>query len=211
MRKRIVWFLIGVLAILIGLYPLKYLLSTGTVGILNGKPDWLLNSLIWKISFYTHIVLGGVALSIGWLQFNDKLRLSKPRIHQFIGKIYVISVLLSSFSGFYIALFADQGFWASLGFSCLAVIWFYTTFMAYLTVRNRQFIRHRNMMIYSYAACFAAVTLRIWLPVLIITIGDYSISYIIVAWLSWIPNLLAAYLIVKKSALKSVSNMESGG
>lgn len=188
--------------ILIGLYPLKYLLSDGKIGILKGKPDWLLQSAIWKISFYTHIVLGGVALLIGWIQFNAKLRLNKPPIHRFVGKIYVVSVLLSSSAGFYIALFTDQGLWASLGFSCLAVIWFYTTLMAYLTVRNRQFLRHQTMMIYSYAACFAAVTLRIWLPVLIMINGNYGTSYIIVAWLSWVPNLFVAYLIVKKSERK---------
>jgi len=209
MKKKIVWFLFAVLSILIGLYPLKYLLNAGKIGILSGKPEWLLNSEVWKISFYTHIVLGGVALLIGWIQFNAKLRLNKPHIHRFIGKIYVISVLLSSFSGFYIALFADRGIWASLGFSCLAVIWFCITLMAYLTVRNRQFLRHQNMMIYSYAACFTAVTLRIWLPILIMIIGNYGTSYIIVAWISWIPNLFVAYLIVKKSSLKSVSVAES--
>ncbi|MFB0497365.1 putative membrane protein [Mucilaginibacter sp. OAE612] len=204
MKKKIFWIPFAVLSVLIGLYPLKYLLNAGKIGILNGKPDWLLNSETWKLSFYTHIVLGGVALLIGWIQFNKKLRLHKPYVHQFIGKIYVVSVLLSSFSGFYIALFADQGLWASLGFSCLAVIWFYTTLMAYLAVRNKQFLRHQNMMIYSYAACFAAVTLRIWLPVLIIIIGDYGTCYIIVAWLSWIPNLFVAYLIVKRAAFNNI-------
>ncbi len=209
MKKKIVWILFAVLSILIGLYPLKYLLNAGKIGILNGKPDWLLDSEVWKVSFYTHIVFGGVALLVGWIQFNAKLRLNRPHIHRFIGKIYVVTVLLSSFAGFYIALFADNGLWASLGFSCLAVIWFYTTLMAYLTVRNKQFIRHQCMMIYSYAACFAAVTLRIWLPILIMITGNYGISYITVAWLSWIPNLFVAYLIVKKSKLKSVSLIKS--
>lgn len=209
MKKKIFWIMLAILSTLIGLYPLKYLLNEGKIGILNGKPDWLLNSEIWNISFYTHIVLGGVALLIGWIQFNAKLRLNKPYTHKFIGKTYVVSVLLSSFSGFYIALFADEGLWASLGFSCLAVIWFYTTLMAYLAVRNKQFLRHQNMMIYSYAACFAAVTLRIWLPILIMIIGNFGISYIIVAWLSWIPNLFVAYLIIKRLALKNNSLAKS--
>jgi hypothetical protein len=53
------------------------------------------------------------------------------------------------------------------------------------------------MMIYSYAACFAAVTLRIWLPLLISITGDFFIAYPIVAWLCWVPNLIVANLIVK--------------
>jgi len=91
MKKKILWVLFAVLAVLIGLYPLKYLLSGGKVGILNGKPDWLLNSEVWNISFYTHIVFGGVALLIGWLQFNTKLRLKKAHIHKIVGNIRRVS------------------------------------------------------------------------------------------------------------------------
>jgi dolichyl-phosphate-mannose--protein O-mannosyl transferase len=54
------------------------------------------------------------------------------------------------------------------------------------------------MMIYSYAACFAAVTLRIWLPLLIMIFGDFIIAYTIVAWMCWIPNLIVARLITRK-------------
>lgn len=53
-------------------------------------------------------------------------------------------------------------------------------------------------MIYSYAACFAAVTLRVWLPLLMIVSGDYLVAYIIVSWLCWVPNMVVANLIVKK-------------
>lgn len=203
MKKKILWILFAVSAIIIGLYPIKYLLTTGKVGLLNSKPDWLLTNIIWHAAFYMHIVLGGIALFIGWIQFSSKLRIKTPTIHRQIGKIYVGAVLLSSFSSFYLALFADEGFWASLGFGCLAVIWFCTTLMAYVTIRNKQTINHQVLMIYSYAACFAAVTLRIWLPILILVIGNYRAAYIIVAWWSWIPNLFIAYFITKGLIRKS--------
>lgn len=198
MKKKILWFLFAIFSITIALYPLLYLLTDGKFGILNSKPEWLLASAVWNAAFYTHIAFGGISLLIGWTQFSSKLRAMNVRVHRQIGKIYVVSALLSSFSGFYIALFADGGFWASLGFSILGVIWFCTTLIAYLAIRNKQLIRHQNMMIYSYAACFAAVTLRIWLPVLVLIIGDFRTAYIIIAWWSWIPNLLVAYLIVKR-------------
>ena len=88
---------------------------------------------------------------------------------------------------------------ASLGFICLAVIWFYTTLKAYLNIRNKQVKQHQKMMIYSYAACFAAVTLRIWLPLLTAVLGDFVTAYIIVAWLCWIPNLIVASQIVRRT------------
>lgn len=57
---------------------------------------------------------------------------------------------------------------------------------------------HQKMMIYSYAACFAGVTLRVWLPLLTLIFGDFVKAYILVAWLCWIPNLMVAYLINRK-------------
>ena len=204
MKKNILWVLFGFFSITIGLYPLKYFLINGKIGILNGKPGWLLTNATWHIAFYIHIILGGVSLLVGWLQFSPKLRSRNVKVHRYLGNLYVVSALLSSFSGFYIALFADGGFWASFGFSCLSIIWFCTTLMAYLTIRKRKIVKHQVLMTYSYAACFAAVTLRIWLPVLILVIGDYTTAYIMVAWLSWIPNLLVAYLITRKSTRKSV-------
>ncbi|TDO23806.1 DUF2306 domain-containing protein [Pedobacter duraquae] len=200
MKKKILWFLFALFAILIGLYPSIYFFMDGKTGLLSSKPDWILNSTVWHISFYTHILLGGLALLIGWLQFNNKIRINKPQVHRNIGKIYIVSVLVSAIAGFYIALFAEQGLWASLGFVCLAIIWFTTTLMGYITIRNKQIINHQIFMIYSYAACFAAVTLRIWLPLLIMSTGNFGKSYIIVAWLCWIPNLLVAHLIVRKLA-----------
>jgi uncharacterized membrane protein len=197
MKKNILWVLFGFFSITIGLYPLKYFFINGKVGILTGKPEWLLTNVTWHIAFYMHIVLGGVSLLVGWLQFSSKLRSRNTKIHRYIGKIYVVSALFSSCAGCYIALFADGGFWASLGFSCLSIIWFGTTLMAYLTIRNRKIVKHQVLMTYSYAACFAAVTLRIWLPVLILVMGDYRTAYIVVAWLSWIPNLLVAYLLTR--------------
>ncbi|KIO75550.1 membrane protein [Pedobacter lusitanus] len=195
MKKKIFWFLFAFLSIAIGLYPLKYFLMNGRVGILNSKPEWLLSNMIWSAAFYIHIILGGLSLLIGWVQFSSKLRNGNLKLHRQIGKVYVVSALLSSSSGFYIAFFAGGGFWASLGFGCLGVIWFCTNLMGYLAIRNKQIVRHQILMIYSYAACFAAVTLRIWLPVLILITGNFNTAYITVAWLSWIPNLFVAWLI----------------
>ncbi len=54
------------------------------------------------------------------------------------------------------------------------------------------------MMIYSYAACFAAVTLRLWLPMLTALFHDFKTAYRIVAWLCWLPNLaVARYILIK--------------
>jgi hypothetical protein len=52
---------------------------------------------------------------------------------------------------------------------------------------------------YSYAGTFGAVTLRLWLPFLMLVFGEFLLSYQIVAWLSWLPNLIVVYLIINEN------------
>ncbi len=198
MTKKILWISLVLFAILIGFYPALYFLIDRNFGLLLSKPNELLTNLFWNIGFYTHIILGGLALLIGWIQFSSKFRNSNLNLHRLIGKIYIVAVLLSAIAGFYIAFFATGGIISSLGFICLAIIWFYSTLAAYLSIRKNQIVQHQKMMIYSYAACFAAVTLRIWLPMLSALIGDFVIAYRIVAWLCWIPNIVCANQIVRR-------------
>lgn len=155
----------------------------------------------WNIAFYLHIILGGLALLIGWLQFSNKLRIKMVKLHRVIGKTYVVSVLISAIFGLYIAFFATGGVISILGFSSLGVIWLTTTALGFKAIRNRNIELHEKFMIYSYAACFAAVTLRIWLPLLIIAIGEFTTAYRIVAWFSWIPNIITAFFIVRNKAI----------
>ncbi|HEU4791931.1 MAG TPA: DUF2306 domain-containing protein [Flavobacterium sp.] len=198
MTKKGLWILFVALAIVIGLYPSIYFLVDRKFGLLSSKSTELLTNTFWNIGFYTHIILGGIALLIGWSQFSSKIRIRNLNLHKQVGKIYLISVILSSIAGIYIGLFATGGLIASLGFIGLGITWFYTTLRSYLHIKNKQVEQHQKMMIYSYAACFAAVTLRIWLPLLTLVYGDFVKAYIVVAWLCWIPNLIVASLITKR-------------
>jgi hypothetical protein len=197
MTQKISKTVIALFAIIIGLYPGMYFFKERTFGLLSSKSNELLSNALWNTAFYTHIILGGIALLIGWLQFNTKLRLRNLSTHIVIGKIYIVSVLFSALASIGLGFFATGGFITSTGFICLGTIWFTTTLLAYLKIKNMQVEQHRRLMIYSYAACFAAVTLRIWLPVLIIISGDFIVAYSIVAWLCWVPNLVVANLIVR--------------
>lgn len=208
MINKILRILLIIFSIVIGLYPALYFLIDRKFGLLALKSASLLASTFWNIGFYTHIILGGLALFIGWTQFSSKFRNKNLVLHRWIGKIYVTAVLLSSVAGIGIGFFATGGFLSSLGFICLGVIWFYTTLMAYVHIRNKEIIQHQKMMIYSYSASFAAVTLRLWLPLLVISIGEFKIAYTIVAWLCWIPNLFIAYLLSKQVATRANSYKE---
>lgn len=181
-----------VLATIIGIYPIIYFIFGGRIALLGSKPDAVYNSLLWQVCFYTHILGGGIALLSGWPQFSNKLRQRRVRLHRNMGKVYMVAVWLSALTGIYIGWYANGGVVAAAGFVTLGIIWFYTTLKAYLHILQRNVAAHRQMMVYSYACTFAAVTLRIWLPLLSIATGDGATSYIIVSWLCWVPNIAVA-------------------
>lgn len=191
--------LFGFLSVIVGLYPGIYFLIDRRFGLLSSKTAELLNNNLWNISFYGHIIFGGLALLIGWLQFSQKLRRKNIKIHRTIGKTYMIAVLLSGICGLFISLYATGGIISKLGFFTLGIIWLSTTVLGFKAIKKGNVELHKEFMIFSFAACFAAVTLRIWLPILTSVMGEFIGAYRIVAWLSWVPNIIVAYFIVRKT------------
>ncbi|RDY60737.1 DUF2306 domain-containing protein [Flagellimonas nanhaiensis] len=196
--NKVVWIVFAFLAISIGLYPLAYLFVSSEFGLLTSKTAELLSNTVWRLGFYGHIAFGGLALLTGWSQFSKRIRAKNLNLHRNLGKIYTVSVLISGICGVYIGFFATGGTIASLGFILLGIVWLYTTIRAYAAIKNKDLSLHQGMMIYSYAACFAAVMLRIWLPLLTLAIGEFLTAYRIVAWLCWVPNLVFAHFWVRK-------------
>ncbi len=195
--KNLPWILLASLCLSIGAYPLTYLVADGKTGLLETKSDLLLSDRLWRLGFYTHIVGGGIALLVGWTQFVKSWRMRFLRLHRNLGKLYVLMACVSGVAAVAIAPFSSTGWIAGLGFGSLGVVWLYFTQQAYCSVRQRNLRRHERQMVYSYSACLSAVTLRLWLPLLIVGFGlNFNLAYPIVAWLSWLPNLLVARLIV---------------
>ncbi|TXN34838.1 DUF2306 domain-containing protein [Flagellimonas hymeniacidonis] len=203
-RNKIAWVVFAFLAMGVGLYPFAYWFTSEKFGLLYSKTAELLANEIWNVGFYGHITFGAFALMSGWSQFSKKIRSKNLKLHRNLGKVYVFSALLSGICGVYIAFFATGGLITSLGFLCLGIIWLYTTLKAYLAIRAKDLALHQGMMIYSYAACFAAVTLRIWLPLLTMAFGEFLIAYKIVAWLCWVPNMIFAFFWVKRKGMNLV-------
>jgi hypothetical protein len=54
-------------------------------------------------------------------------------------------------------------------------------------------------MIRNFALAFAAVMLRLYLPMAFAAGADFEESYRAIAWLCWVPNVLVAEWLVKRS------------
>lgn len=199
--NKFAWFVFALAAISVGLYPLTYFVIDRKFGLLAHKSEALLTSIPWNIGFYGHILLGGLALFIGWVQFHKKIRNANLEKHRIIGKIYVLAAVISGSCGIFIGFWATGGIITSIGFISLGTLWLYTTLKAYFAIRKGDLQLHQGFMIYSYALCFAAVTLRIWLPLLTMAFGDFIIAYRLVAWLCWVPNVIFAFFWVRRRGL----------
>ena len=199
--NKFAWVAFGALAIIIGLYPLFYWLSDAKIGLLVSKPDALLADPLWKTAFYGHISFGGIALLTGWTQFSRALRRAYLPWHRRLGMVYLVAVMCSAACGIYLAFYATGGWVTGLGFLLLGIFWILFTLLAYGAVLRKDFRMHGQWMVYSYAASFAAVTLRIWMPLLVLVFGEFLVSYRIVAWLCWVPNLIFAYFWVKRRGI----------
>ncbi len=146
-----------------------------------------------RLALYTHVFASAVALALGPFQFSSRLRAIYPRLHRWSGRLYLgIGVLVGGLAGLYMAAHAFGGPAARLGFAALAVGWLYTGLRAYLAIRDRQIESHRRWMTRNFALTFAAVTLRLWLPGAMASGIAFELAYAVIAWLSWVPNLLVA-------------------
>jgi len=196
---KIFWWAIFIFfSISIGLYPVMYLAVDMSLGLLSSKSAELLQDKVWNTAFYQHIFLGGIALLVGWSQFSKRFRNKNLSFHRTLGKIYLIAVALSGSAGLFIALYATGGLVSVFGFSGLAVCWLFTSLQAYVAIKRKDIDQHQYWMIRSYALCWAAVTLRIWLPLFQFAFDiEFITAYRIIAWLCWVPNLIVAEMIVR--------------
>ena len=153
--------------------------------------------------FLLHAGGGLIALITGTWNFLRKSRERFLNLHRWLGRIYLVSVMVSGISGFSLAFTAQGGLSARIGFGMLGVLWIVTGVFAYLRIRAYDIESHRRWMIRNYSLTFAAVTLRLWLPALMISGQEFPTAYATVAWLSWVPNLLIAEILANRpSALK---------
>lgn len=146
-----------------------------------------------------HIIGGMGALLTGPWQFSPRLRSRALNVHRWIGRGYLLSVLLGSVAGFAMATVSKAGLPAHFGFGALAVVWLFTSVQAYRSVLRGRIAEHRRWMVRSFALTLAAVTLRNYLPLLLFGLHwSFDSAYITVAWLCWVPNLIVAEWLLRR-------------
>lgn len=161
--------------------------------------------------FYLHIIASSAILFLGFFQFS-KWVIKNRSLHKLIGKVYVFGVLCFGAPGaFMMTFFVHRGWGVFISFMLQNTLWVFTTLSAFLYIKNRKIDEHIWMTRRSYALAFGAVTLRfyIWCCTIFGNGVGFKHNYIIIAFLSWIPNLLLVELINYYDRKRPVYQVES--
>lgn len=161
---------------------------------LTTKSDDTNDNPWFRLGFYVHITTSLVVLVLGLLQWLPVVAGLGPKLHRRLGQGYVLGILvLAAPSGLVLARFANGGLVAQVGFSLQCVVWWGTTWVAYRTARRRQWPRHVQWQVRSYAVTLAALALRGESYIMFYAFGTKPIeTYLTVTWLSWVGNLVLA-------------------
>ena len=187
---RIGWTLLAVMCLGIAAYSSRYLLHPPQT------QEQALGNPLGVPFLVIHIGGAVTALLLGSLQFIPALR--RVPSHRWVGRVYVMAGLVGGGAGLILAPGSFAGPIASVGFCSLAVIWIVVTLMGWRAAMQGRFVEHRRWMIRSWALTLAAVTLRIYLPL----VGAFDLTllpwYRAISFLAWVPNLVVAELWLRR-------------
>lgn len=152
--------------------------------------------------FYTHVYTSIFVMLSGFFAILRE-DFGTKNFHKISGKIYIILLLIFlAPSGIYMGFFANGGVLSKISFVILGVLWWFSTFKACKLIRQKKFKLHKQWMWRSFALTLSAITLRFWKVVIVYFFQPAPMDvYQIVAWLSWIPNLLLIELLISKKLI----------
>jgi uncharacterized membrane protein len=182
--NRPVFVVLVLLCLLISVYASSYYLA-----LISGDTSGLLSNKFGPQLLAVHAGFGSVALLLGPFQFLPGLRGKRPRVHHFIGRLYMVGVFTSGSAGLVLALGSEAGPIATLGFGSMAIVWLYVTFQGLRTAMARKIDEHRRWMFRSFAVTLAALSLRLQLPLMFMSANPEQ-AYLIISFTCWIPNLI---------------------
>lgn len=204
-RTGIAW-LLGIIVfffiLILSLNALSYVNFDVTYGFLRLKQTAIATG--WYLpAYYSHVLVAGLILLIGFFQLNTRLSLRWRSLHRFLGKCYGYGILLfAAPGGLVMSFFIHRGPWVLSSFILQCTLWFLCTAVAIIKIQKGDVAAHRKWMWRSYALTFAAVTLRLY--VFFFT-SSYDLSqpeaYGIIAWLSWVLNLVVVeFFVIRRMA-----------
>ena len=125
--RRFGWGLMTALALVIAAYAIALLVVPAM------RPPFMQQRFATvPLAAFLHLAGSGLALALGPFQLNARLRNRFLRVHRWMGRTYVISVLLGGSAALLVATRSEAGLPTHVGFGLLAVLWLFTTGNAFI-------------------------------------------------------------------------------
>jgi uncharacterized membrane protein len=161
--------------------------------------------------FGSHALPASVVLVLQGLQFRSDIRRKWPRVHRIVGRILVLLITVGAISAFQLGRQTFAGTFAKVGYCLLAVYWIVTALAGFYFIRiDRDIARHRDWMTRNYTATLSAFTLRLFVPIAVATKLDWRLTFQLVAWGAWLPQVLAVEYYLFRRARTSDVNVVDG-
>jgi hypothetical protein len=150
--KNLLWFLMLIMGLAVLWREIRYLNPHNELREQHLQVRWML---------LPHLLLGGVAMLSGPVQFSSRLRNRYTKAHRVLGRCYVGSILVAAPLAIAMPIYLRQDPFYIIGTVVHAGSWFVITLVAFLIARNRHVVQHRQWMIRSYAVTFSFIVVRI--------------------------------------------------
>jgi uncharacterized membrane protein len=151
---------------------------------------------------FPHVVAGMFAVVIGPLQFWPKMRRDYLSFHRLAGRIYVTAVAVGSIAAFGMAATINGKPAFALGLTALGGAWLVTTGMAFIAIRRKNIVQHRQWMVRSYVVTFAFITYRLANDLMTAAgLYAYADRQAMLAWGCWAIPLLATEVFLQAKAV----------
>lgn len=156
-----------------------------------------------------HMSGGTVAMLTMVLQVWPWLRQHHPKVHRVVGRIYLLGTLVAVSMGLVIIWWAPKS--GKIGALCLLVFWGATSAAAYRAARRKDFAKHRQYMLYSFAvaannmwAAFALMAMQaLNIPVDMVYYPEAA------RWIPWVGNVMLVQWWLYRTARRPSRSVES--
>lgn len=155
--------------------------------------DFALHSALTLV----HIVPGLLFMVLGPLQFWPRLRNRRPRLHRWMGRVFLVSGMIIGVTALLMSpRMAIGGANETAATTFFAVIFLFALIKAYLAIRSRRIVAHREWMIRAFAVGLAVATIR---PIIGAFFATSPLTHLtpheffgIAFWLGFTSHLIAA-------------------
>ncbi|MBE1489757.1 DUF2306 domain-containing protein [Plantactinospora soyae] len=117
-----------------------------------------------------HMIGGTIAMLAVVPQVWPWLRTHHPKVHRTFGRIYLVGTLVAVATGLVVVWWAPKP--GKTGALCLLLVWGATSAIGYHAARRRNFAKHRQFMLYSFAIAMNNIWAAFALIVLVALLGS---------------------------------------